>query len=71
MSDIEFVTTYFVTFEADEYLVQVSNLRQITLAATTTDPEDAQVLAYSDLADEFGVEVAKHLRFIRADKALD
>lgn len=66
MSDLEFLTTYLVTFEADEHLRKVSNLRHLTLAATTTDPEDAQVLAYGDLTDEFGVEVAAHFVFIHA-----
>ena len=66
MTDVEFVSTYLVTFQADEYLRKISNLRQLTLAATTTDPDDARVLAYDDLTEEFGVEVAKHFTFISA-----
>lgn len=66
MSDIEFEETYLVTFRPDEFLKSASNIRSITLAATTTDPEDARVLAWGDLTDEFGVEVSKHFIFVSA-----
>lgn len=59
MSDLDFVQTWHITFTANPDLQKVSTIRSITLAATSTDIEDAVVLAYSDLAEEFGVEIAK------------
>jgi hypothetical protein len=58
--------TYFVTYRADDQLAKVSTVRSITLAATTTDIEDARVLTLSDLVEEFGVEVAAHFVFVDA-----
>lgn len=58
--------TYLVTYRADDQLAKVSTIRSITLAATTTDVEDARVLAESDLVEEFGVEVAVHFVFVDA-----
>ena len=58
--------TYFVTYRADEHLAEVSTVRFITLAATTTDIDDARVLTLSDLTEEFGVEVAAHFVFVDA-----
>lgn len=56
--------TYLVTFRADEALSKVSTIREITVEATTTDPDDARVLAHSDLVEEFGLEVAHHYKFV-------
>ena len=56
--------TYLITFRADEALSKVSTIREITVVATTTDPDDARVLAYQDLVDEFGLEVARHYKFV-------
>lgn len=56
--------TYLITFRADEALNKVSTIREITVAATTTDPDDAKVLAYQDLVEEFGVEIAVHYKFV-------
>lgn len=56
--------TYLITFRADEVLSKVSTIREITVEATTTDPDDARVLAYSDLVEEFGLEVARHYKFV-------
>ena len=66
MSDMDFEQTYLVTYRADDQLAKVSTIRSITLAATTTDVEDARVLALSDLTEEFGVEVAVHFVFVDA-----
>lgn len=71
MSDPEFVITYLVTFEPDQYLRSVSNVRSITLAATTTDTEDAYVLAYEDLVGEFGVEVAAHFVWVKTIEEME
>lgn len=64
MSDIDFEQTYLVTFRAGKELATVSTIRSITLAATTTDEEDARFLAYSDLVEEFGPDVARHFEFV-------
>ena len=66
MSDMDFEQTYLVTYRADDQLAKVSTIRSITLAATTTDVEDARVLTESDLVEEFGVEVAVHFVFVDA-----
>lgn len=66
MSDIEFEQTYLVTFRASDILAKASTIRSITLAATTTDELDARELAYSDLVEEFGVEVARYFEFVDA-----
>ena len=66
MTDLEFEKTYLVTFEAGKELHSVVNIRSITLAATTTDVADATVLAYQDLVDEFGVEIARHFTLTTA-----
>lgn len=66
MSDIDFDQTYLVTYRADDQLAKVSTIRSITLAATTTDVDDARVLTESDLVEEFGVEVAVHFVFVDA-----
>lgn len=66
MSDMDFEQTYLVTYRADDRLAKVSTIRSITLAATTTDVEDARVLTLSDLVEEFGVEVAAHFVFVDA-----
>jgi hypothetical protein len=66
MSDMDFEQTYLVTYRADDQLAKVSTIRSITLAATTTDVEDARVLTLSDLTEEFGVEVAVHFVFVDA-----
>jgi hypothetical protein len=59
--------TYFVTFRANKKLETMSNIRSITLAATTTDAEDAQALAYSDLVEEFGYEVAAYFNHVTTE----
>ena len=64
MSDLDFEQTYLVTFRANKTLAAASTIRSITLAATTTDEEDAQVLAYGDLIEEFGAEVARYFDFV-------
>jgi len=64
MSDLDFEQTYLVTFRANKTLAAASTVRSITLAATTTDGEDAQVLAYGDLVEEFGAEVAGCFDFV-------
>jgi len=64
MSDLDFEQTYLVTFRANKSLAAASTIRSITLAATTTDEEDAQFLAYSDLIEEFGAEVARCFDFV-------
>ena len=66
MSDMDFEQTYLVTYRADDQLAKVSTIRSITLAATTTDVDDARVLTESDLVEEFGVEVAVHFVFVDA-----
>ncbi len=66
MSKLFSEKTYFVTYRADDQLAGVSTIRSITLAATTTDIEDARVLTLSDLVEEFGVEVATHFVFVDA-----
>jgi hypothetical protein len=66
MSDMDFEQTYLVTYRADDRLAKVSTIRSITLAATTTDVDDARVLTLSDLVEEFGVEVAAHFVFVDA-----
>jgi len=66
MSDMDFEQTYLVTYRVDDQLAKVSTVRSITLAATTTDVEDARVLTLSDLVEEFGVEVAAHFVFVDA-----
>lgn len=66
MSDMDFEQTYLVTYRVDDQLAKVSTIRSITLAATTTDVEDARVLTLSDLTEEFGVEVAVHFVFVDA-----
>jgi len=66
MSDLDFEQTYLVTFRANKTLATISTIRSITLAATTTDELDARELAYGDLSDEFGVEVARHFDFVDA-----
>ena len=66
MSDMDFEQTYLVTYRADDQLAKVSTIRSITLAATTTDVDDARVLTESDLTEEFGVEVAAHFVFVDA-----
>lgn len=66
MSELDFEQTYLVTFRADKTLAAATTIRSITLAATTTDELDARELAYSDLAEEFGVEVARHFEFVDA-----
>ena len=66
MSKLFSEKTYFVTYRADDQLAGVSTIRSITLAATTTDIEDARVLTLSDLVEEFGVEVAAHFVFVDA-----
>jgi len=66
MSDMDFEQTYLVTYRVDDQLSKVSTVRSITLAATTTDVEDARVLTLSDLVEEFGVEVAAHFVFVDA-----
>jgi len=63
VSDLDFEQTYLVTFRANKTLAAASTIRSITLAATTTDEEDAQVLAYGDLIEEFGAEVARYFDF--------
>jgi len=64
VSDLDFEQTYLVTFRANKTLAAASTIRSITLAATTTDEEDAQVLAYGDLIEEFGAEVARYFDFV-------
>lgn len=64
MSDLDFEQTYLVTFRANKALAAASTIRSITLAATTTDEGDAQVLAYGDLVEEFGYEVARYFDFV-------
>lgn len=64
MSEPDFEQTYLVTFRANKTLAAASTIRSITLAATTTDEEDAQVLAYGDLIEEFGAEVARYFDFV-------
>ena len=66
MSDMDFEQTYLVTYRVDDQLAKVSTIRSITLAATTTDVDDARVLTESDLVEEFGVEVAVHFVFVDA-----
>lgn len=66
MSDLDFEQTYLVTFQANKALAVASTIRSITLAATTTDEEDAQFLAYSDLIEEFGAEIARYFDFVDA-----
>ncbi len=66
MSDMDFEQTYLVTYRADDWLAKVSTIRSITLAATTTDVDDARVLTWDDLTEEFGVEVAAHFVFVDA-----
>ena len=66
MSDMDFEQTYLVTYRADDQLAKVSTIRSITLAATTTDVDDARVLTESELVEEFGVEVAVHFVFVDA-----
>jgi hypothetical protein len=66
MSDMDFEQTYLVTYRADDRLAKVSTIRSITLAATTTDVDDARVLTWDDLTEEFGVEVAAHFVFVDA-----
>ncbi|MCG3772957.1 MAG: hypothetical protein JW384_04182 [Nitrosomonadaceae bacterium] len=66
MSDMDFEQTYLVTYRVDDQLAKVSTVRSITLAATTTDIDDARVLTLSDLVEEFGVEVAAHFVFVDA-----
>lgn len=56
--------TYLITFRADDELRKVSTIREITVAATTTDPDDARFLAYHDLVDEFGSVAASHYEFV-------
>lgn len=58
--------TYLVTYRADDQLAKVSTIRSITLAATTTDVDDARILTWDDLTEEFGVEVAAHFVFVDA-----
>ena len=58
--------TYLVTYRADDQLAKVSTIRSITLAATTTDVDDARILTWNDLTEEFGVEVAVHFVFVDA-----
>lgn len=58
--------TYLVTYRADDQLAKVSTIRSITLAATTTDVDDARVLTWDDLTEEFGVEVAARFVFVDA-----
>jgi len=64
MSELFFEQTYLVTFRANKSLAAASTIRSITLAATTTDEDDAQFLAYSDLIEEFGPEVARCFDFV-------
>ena len=66
MSDLDFEQTYLVTFRASKMLAVASTIRSITLAATTTDELDARELAYSDLVEEFGAEVARYFEFVDA-----
>lgn len=66
MSEVDTERTYLVTFRADTELSRASTIRFITLAATTTDAEDARVLALSDIAEEFGIAVSKHFIFVGA-----
>lgn len=65
----EFEQTYLVTFRASKELAAASTIRSITLAATTDDELDARELAYSDLIEEFGVEVARYFEFVDAKVA--
>lgn len=69
MSDLDFEQTYLVTFRANKALAAASTIRSITLAATTTDELDARELAYCDLIDEFGAEVARYFEFVDAKVA--
>jgi hypothetical protein len=66
MSDFFSEQTYLVTYRANDQLAKVSTIRSITLAATTTDVDDARVLTWDDLTEEFGVEVAAHFVFVDA-----
>jgi hypothetical protein len=66
MSDLFSEQTYLVTYRANDQLAKVSTIRSITLAATTTDIDDARILTLSDLVEEFGVEVAAHFVFVDA-----
>ncbi len=66
MTDLDFEQTYLVTYRADEQLAKVSTVRFITLAATTTDVDDARSLTLDDLTEEFGVEVAARFVFVEA-----
>lgn len=71
MSDADEIDLYdrsfLVTFWADETLKRMSNIRSITLVATTTDANDAQVLAYGDLVEEFGYEMANFFRHVATE----
>jgi len=61
--------TYLVTYRPDKHLVSATTIRSITLAATTTDPDDANVLTYGDLIEEFGLEVARHFELVAIEGA--
>jgi len=56
--------TYLVTYRPNKYLSSATTIRSITLAATTTDPDDANVLTFGDLIEEFGLEVARHFELV-------